>query len=175
MGVVELDSRGPNPESPWGWSIDGTPVGGDANRETENPAPPGAFPSSVSLSTNSPIFARDVGKGFMALNLCWAYNDAHAIRSRAHALFPDARGLDAKRHSWATRQVALKHGVWTARMLGFGNEVIGAGIDIWEGRQFLGAFSRPCPCAFQFADLSNNEVGIGQANDIIQQRNQVPR
>lgn len=180
-GRVKLDPRGPNPESPKGWSLDGTPVGDPADSTPVNPAGPGQ-----PEVTNDAILNNNATPNLFTL--FEMYGETHALRSRAQALFPDAMGLDTERHSWANRQTALKFGVGNARAAGLANEfqgfvlndlsfVVGDAIECVTGPLCRSTRQH---WAFEWRDLQNNETGLDQARQRIEQvknerRNAIPR
>lgn len=168
-GEVTLDERGPNPDVPWGWSVDGTAVG-TSTGAVEDPSSPGQLPGSALAPTNAPLGFHSVGPSIEGTNLFFAYRSGDALRRRGHLLFPDTRGLGAERHRWASRQMALQFGSWRTRLFGFANEV--QGLVYWDMR-YQSRFGSPNrQRAFQLEDLVNNEQGIADANRI---RNPVPR
>jgi hypothetical protein len=97
---------------------------------------------------------------FLGLFTYGTYSRAKDIRSQGHALYP---GLvnSAPRHQWASEQAAKEFGSMNARLLGLGNEIQGFIMhDIPGLRSRLNGTS---PWAFQFNDLKDNEIGIGNA------------
>lgn len=176
-GRVKLDPRGPNPETPWGWTLDSIAVG-DPSQPALQPSAPGVN-RAESTATNTPPRVMN-SMGDPRRNWLSIYQDANARRSRAQALFPDSRGLDAERHRWATRQTALRWGTGTARILGGLNEM--QGFIFYDLRPLIGDTVRATQSgifistrgswAFQWSDLQHNERGIDEANILM---NQVPK
>jgi len=170
-GQVTLDPRGPNPETPWGWSLDSIAVG-DPAQPALQPAPPGENIASDTATSTPPMVMSSIGDP--RRNWYLMYIDISVRRSRGQGLFPDTRGLDTERHRWATRQTALQWGTGTARTFGVLNEFQGfimhdlfALPSTFEGRRGW---------AFQWSDLQHNERGIDEANIIMNQpKNNVPK
>lgn len=173
-GEVNLDPNGPNPNTPWGWTLDKVAVG-DPSQPALPPSPPGENAGADTATGVPPM-----GMSFMgdprrnALSMYW---DVSALRSKGQALFPDTRGLDAERHRWASRQAALHWGTGTSRTFGVLNEIqgflwhdLGPAINMVRGVPV----ARPT-WAFQWSDLQHNEVGISEASVILNQpKNNVP-
>ncbi len=180
-GTVTLDPRGPNPETPWGWTLDSVAVG-DPNETALDPSVPAENRAESTATDTPPLVMGSIGDP--RRNWYIIYLDARARRSRAQALFPDSRGLDAERHRWATRQTALRWGTGTARTLGLLNELQGfifhdlqpLASDALRARQSGFFISTRRQWAFQWSDLQHNERGINEARIIMNQpENNVPK
>ena len=171
-GQVTLDPRGPNPETPWGWTLDRTPVG-SGESGPEPPTAPGQLQASET-AMELPGIVSHTNDIFHLLRFFEIYNYSRNLRSRGQALFPDSVGRDAQRHRWATRQLALQYGTGTARTFGVLNE--GQGFIMHDLFALPSTFEGRRTWAFQFSDLQNNELGIDDASSIIKnQRNIVPK
>jgi RHS repeat-associated protein len=121
-----------------------------------------ACQSSVGPWDGSLPFFMNPGSAYLP----FMYPDARSLRVEGHNLYPGPTN-SAKRHQWASEQLARRYGVQNARLYGQLNEVQGL---LWQDLPDLPARSLGIrPWAFQADDLLDNEIGFDKARQACHQ------